>query len=377
MISEAFGLPFNPPCILIKTSKGSDHLVNKKRDPAAKVLNLLEQIIDEALAQADLSVEDLACGRARVYIAGVGLQPEILNFLSYIARNDQEDLRINKGIRQCHYRHYSQKAIARSLTSHYLLDRPPVSVYSASCSSLSALYLAQSAIAAGRANIVIVVTWQEVTLYDLLFLSGFNALARTVSQPFGSGGEGVVLGAGAAAVVLEKSSRKARKRNVGHVEIRGFSISQSGGLSQGGYSFSPDFRIIAKTISKALESANCRPEDVSVVLPHGNGLRSSDKAEALAIKKVWGDHPVSVCSYKSQIGYTLAASGLIDIAILSEALMAGRLFAFHKKGNLDDHLRLCFHADALPMPLKTGTAVKVGIGIEGSIAACVLSVNSA
>ncbi|MCJ8503029.1 beta-ketoacyl synthase N-terminal-like domain-containing protein [Desulfatitalea alkaliphila] len=376
IISKAVGLPFNPPYVFDAFSRKSIPPEGKNTGPGDRILGMLEPIIDEALAQANLGVEDLEHGRARIYIAGVGIQPEILNFFSFIARNDQEDLRQNKGIRQCHYKYYSQKAIARSLAKNYHLTRPPVSVYSASCSSLAALYLAQSAIASGRSGIAIVVTWQEVTLYDLLFLGGLNALARTASHPFGSGGEGVVLGAGAAAIVLENSSRGRQRKMSDLVEIRGFSTSQSGGLSQGGHSFSPDFRVIGKTISKALEHAKCRPEEVSVVLPHGNGLRSSDKAEALAIRKVWGNHPVSVSSYKSQLGYTLAASGLIDIAILSEALLAGRLLAFRTKGQLDGHLGLCFHADAPPQRLKTGTAVKIGIGIEGSVAACVLSVPS-
>jgi len=110
-------------------------------------------------------------------------------------------------------------------------------------------------------------------------------------------------------------------------------MRQSAGTVSRSTTFTPDFRVIGRTIAKAMEDANgLGANDIACVFPHGNGIRSSDRSEALALQKVWGALDTPVVSYKAQIGYLMASSALVDMALMSGFLGSGSLPAFKCEG---------------------------------------------
>lgn len=333
----------------------------------------VQVVLDEALADAGLTVESLAASRTSAYVGGPGVQPELARFVGYRFRNDREDLISYPGIREQHADNYRQGMMSRWLLDHYKLSRPPISLYSASCSSLSALYLAANAVSLGIADVALVVTWQLVQLDDLVFMAGLDALSRAFGQPFGLCAGGVVLGCGAAAVVVENREHLERRGGRGRARLRAVTTCQTGSSARGGSTFAPDFRSIAETMTAALERADLAPEHISCLFPHGNGLRSSDKAEAMAIKKALGERAVPAVSYKGQLGYLLAASGLVDLAILIDALQQGRLMGFNCAAPLDEGYGLDLHTGTAPRPLRSDHGLKVGLGIDGSVVACAVT----
>ncbi len=361
------GMPFNPLQVAIPP------LVKGRRSDAPTAAVLLQRVIDEALAHAGLGRESLAGQRVQVYIGGQGVQPEVVQFTGYIQRNDREDLQFNPQIKQMNSDGCAEDQLARLLMQHYRLAVPPLALSTASCSSLSALYLASKAIESGSTDIAVVATWQQVTLYNIMFMGGLNALARSTMQPFSASTEGVMLGGGVAACVLESPAHLAARGGKGRLRIDGFAMCQSGGSGRGGQSFSPDFRSISRTIEESLAQAEIGAEQVGCVFLHGNGMRSSDQAELLAVRKVWGDYATPVVSYKAQIGYQIAASGLTDLAILADAMQQQRLLAFRSSAPLDSTAGVQLHADAPPLPLVSDKVVKLALGIEGSVAACTLA----
>lgn len=369
--AAAVGLPFNPPHISMPAGERSRY--RRKLNSAERGLAQLYLVIDEALAQAGLTSEDLAGQRVRVYIGSAGVHPEIAHFIGYLGRDDAEDLAFYPGLREQHADNYRQGAVSHELTRHYGLSRPPISLYTASCASLSALYLAENAIASDLADLAVVATWQPVQLTDLFFLGGLNALSDTTSQPFNHSGDGVVVAAAAAAAVLESNAHLQRRNGQSLARLDAVTTCQSGGSARGGSSFAPDFRAIANTMARALEQAGITADQVDCVFPHGNGLRSSDKAEAMSIQKLWGPAEIPVVSYKSQLGYMLAASGLVDLAILVDSLGKRRLLGFNAAAPLDSSYGLDFHTSTQPRVLTGGRGLKVGLGIDGSVVACAVS----
>ena len=362
------GMPFNPLQVPMPAAKGLRH---PARSDAPTAAVLLERVIDEALGDAGLSRAALGGQRVQLYIGGQGVQPEILQFAAYLQRNDSEDLRFNPVIRpQMHSDSCSEERLGRLLMQRLGLVRPPLALSTASCSSMSALYLASKAIEAGTTDLAVVVSWQQITQYNLMFMGGLNALARSVSQPFAASSEGVMLGAGVAVSILESASHLAARGGRGRLRVEGFAMGQCGGSSRGGQSFSPDFRSIARTISESLEKAEVSPEQIACVFMHGNGIRGSDQAELMAVRKVWGDFAIPAVSYKAQFGYQIAASGLTDLAILADAVAQRRLLAFSAQAPLDSGCGVHLHADAEPIPLRCDKVLKLALGIEGSIAAC-------
>ncbi len=361
------GMPFNPLQVAMP------RLVNGRASAAPTAAKLLQRVIDEALGHAGLRREDLAAQRVQFYIGGQGVQPEAIEFTGYLSRNDHEDVLFNPSIKQMHSESYSEDRLAQLLMLDYALARPPLALATASCSSLSALYLASKAIESGSLDIAVVASWQQVTLYNMMFMGGMNALARTVAQPFSADTEGVMLGGGVAATILESPEHLARRKGSGRLRIEGFAMCQSGGSSRGGQSFSPDFRSISRTISESLDQAQTDVDQIGCVFMHGNGIRGSDQAELMAVRKVWGENGIPAVSYKAQMGYQVAASGLTDLAILADAMQQQRLLAFRTQAPLDASAGVQLHADTAPMPLLLDKVVKLGLGLEGSVAACTLT----
>ncbi|MDH1053837.1 beta-ketoacyl synthase N-terminal-like domain-containing protein [Aquipseudomonas alcaligenes] len=368
--AQGNGLLFNPQQVAMPA------LPATRRNPAGcdaeTACALIEKVLDEALAQAGLSRAELAGSRVQCYIGGQGVQPDIMKFTAYLQRNDAEDLLFNPGIRQMHSDSYAEERLGRLLMRRIGLALPPLALSTASCSSLSALFLARQAIESGAADLVLVASWQQVSQYNLMFMGGVNALAREVAQPFSAATEGVLLGGGAALAILESEAHLQARGGRGQLRIDGFAVCQGGGSGRGGQSFAPDFRTLARTVEASLEQAAATPADIGCLFMHGNGIRGSDQAELMAVRKLWGDHAVPAVSYKAQLGYQVAASGLTDLAIAADALRERRLLAFKALAPLDAagvHL----HADAAPLALHSDKLVKLGLGIEGSMAACTLT----
>ena len=370
-LAAAAGLSFDPCHVPAPSVPSAES--GRRANGAERGIALVRIALDEALADAGLSAECLAGSRMRAYVGGPGVQPELARFIGYLFRNDREDLASYPGIREQHADNYRQGQVSRWLFERYQLGRPPISLYSASCSSLSALYLAVNAVSAGIIDAALVVTWQLVQLDDLVFMAGLDALSQTFGQPFGASADGVVLGCGSAAVVVESRQRLGRRGGRARARLRAVTTCQTGSSARGGSAFAPDFRSIAQTIAEALERADLRPEHISCLFPHGNGLRSSDKAEAMAIRKALGARTVPVVSYKAQLGYLLAASGLVDLAILIDALEQRRLLAFNSAAPLDEGYGLDLHAGPTHRPLQSDHGLKVGLGIDGSVVACAVS----
>jgi 3-oxoacyl-(acyl-carrier-protein) synthase len=364
-------MPFNPLHVALPSTVQGRR--NAGRSDALTAAALLERVIAEALADAGLSADALRGQDVQLYIGGQGVQPEIMQFTAYLQRNDSEDVLLNPAIKQMHSDSYLEERLGRLLMQRLGLVRPPLALFSASCSSLSALYLATKAIENGSAGLVVVVSWQQVTLYNLMFMGMLNALARSLAQPFAANSEGVMLGSGVAVNILESAEHLAARGGRGRLRVEGFAMCQSGGSSRGGQAFSPDFRTISRTISESLEKAETTAQQVGCVFMHGNGIRGSDQAELMAVRKIWGEYGVPVVSYKAQLGYQVATSGLTDMAILADAMQHQRLLAFRAQIPLDSAAGVQLHADVEPIPLTCEKVVKLALGIEGSVAACTLA----
>ncbi|WP_058911405.1 beta-ketoacyl synthase N-terminal-like domain-containing protein [Entomohabitans teleogrylli] len=348
--------------------KVNPHVVADAR-PRPAPFDRLRKVIDRALAMASLPATALAGQRVRVYVTGSGVRPDIGDFLGYQDRNDSEDLLFFPQIKRLHADSYGQDLLADALLRRYRLSWPPVALYSASNSSLSALHLARTTLAAGQADLALVLGWNEMLLQDILFLGGQDMLGDGQSQPFSAADSSVLPASGAVALVLE-SARHARQRGLTPRLVLHPSVCcQSGG----GSAFTADFRSIAQTLEQALRAASLAPDDISAVLPHGNGIIASDKAEAMAIKKIWGRQGIPVVSYKGQIGYISTCSGVQDLMIAADALLQRRLLALTSRSQPDASLDIRLHADAAPLPLDRPHLLKYGAGLDGSVIALAIS----
>jgi 3-oxoacyl-(acyl-carrier-protein) synthase len=121
-------------------------------------------------------------------------------------------------------------------------------------------------------------------------------------RPFDGGGDGLVVGEGGVALVLEEAGRARRRGATVLAEVLG---------SAHGTSLAGDPRAYARVVRRALEEARCRPEEVDLLLCEGCGSPPGDRFEAAAVAEVFGSVPLT--APKSGYGHLFGASFGTDV----------------------------------------------------------------
>ena len=160
-----------------------------------------------------------------------------------------------------------------------------------------------------------------------LFLGGLKAweAMRVVSpdtcRPFSANRSGMILGEGAAMLVLEPLERALARGAKPLAEIVGFGMS-----ADACHVTQPSAEGAARAIRSALRDGGLAPEQVGYINAHGTATEANDRMETAAIHDVFGRSTVlPVSSTKSMHGHTLGAAGAIEAAATVLALGKGML----------------------------------------------------
>ncbi|AUH15047.1 beta-ketoacyl-[acyl-carrier-protein] synthase II [Dickeya solani] len=141
-------------------------------------------------------------------------------------------------------------------------------------------------------------------------LSTRNDNPQAASRPWDKDRDGFVLGDGAGILVLEEYEHAKKRGAKIYAEIVGF------GMSSDAYHMTspPESGAgAALAMENALRDAGITTEQVGYINAHGTSTAAGDKAEAQAVKSVFGaDTRVLVSSTKSMIGHLLGAAGAVE-----------------------------------------------------------------
>lgn len=196
---------------------------------------------------------------------------------------------------------------------------PVVTTQLACASGTQAVALAADWVRAGRADVVLA---GGSDLLCRFVVAGFNCLRATadVARPFDQRRRGLVLGEGAAVVVVEEAAHAARRGAAVRARVLG-----AGAAADAVHMTAPDREGggVVRAVLAALADAGLPPAAVDFVSAHGTGTPFNDAMEACALVRVFGERRPPVNSIKGAIGHTLGAAGALEAALCAEVLARG------------------------------------------------------
>jgi len=208
-------------------------------------------------------------------------------------------------------------AAASHISINYGLRGPNVTYSTACSSSAIAIGEAYRQIRDGYADVMLAGGSEALLTHGAM--KAWEALrtlaledeqdASASCKPFSKDRTGLVLGEGAAVLVLEDAERAIKRGARIHAEIVGYDSS-----SDASHITKPDAAGQTRAITSALCSANLQPQDIDYINAHGTATMVGDVQETLAIKQVFGEHAsrIPVSSTKSMHGHLMGATGAVE-----------------------------------------------------------------
>ena len=209
-------------------------------------------------------------------------------------------------------------AVRRALTP----DTPVYTLANACSASNFALGLATDLIALDQAEVVIAAGCDSITETMFGILDRVSLSKPESVRPFDRDRRGVIMGEGAAAVVVEPLNH-ARARGA-----RSLALVRGVGMSCDAYhETAPSVAGMSRAMCDAYDRAGLDADSIDLILAHGTGTPLNDLAEAKALRPFFGerDERVLVTAIKSMTGHTSGASGLVGVIAAIESMRTGRV----------------------------------------------------
>ncbi|MBS0041901.1 beta-ketoacyl-ACP synthase II [Shewanella sp. M16] len=208
--------------------------------------------------------------------------------------------------------------ISGHLSIMFGMKGPNFAVTTACTTGVHNIGFAARTIAYGDADVMVAGGAEDVT--SPLGVAGFGAAKAlstrnddptAASRPWDKDRDGFVIGDGAGVIVMEEYEHaKARGATI-YGELVGFGMS-----GDAFHMTSPpsDGAGAAAAMVNAINDAKLSLEQIGYINAHGTSTPAGDKAEAAAVKSVFGDHAykVLVSSTKSMTGHLLGAAGAVE-----------------------------------------------------------------
>ena len=277
----------------------------------------------QALGDAGLGPGDEALGRAGVFMGtGMGGASSLEDGYTTLFRDQSDRVKPFSVLLAM-----NNAAAAWIAIEHRL--RGPNLTFSTACSS-SAVAIGEAArrIRSGEAQLMLAGGAEAPLTFGTL--KAWEALRTMASEdrgdpsasckPFARDRSGLVLGEGAAVLVLEEWEQATRRGALIHAELAGYGLS-----TDIEHITRPSVAGQAEAMRLALASAGLDPAAIGYINAHGTGTLANDAVETAAIREVFTVHAdrIPVSSTKSMHGHLLGAAGAVELIATVLALDSG------------------------------------------------------
>jgi nodulation protein E len=219
------------------------------------------------------------------------------------------------------------KTMANAGASHISMEfgitGPSFTISTACSSAAHAIGQAYWMVRSGATDLAL--TGGSEAPFSLGILKAWEAM-RVVSpdtcRPFSKDRHGMILGEGAAMMVLEPLEiAQARGARI-HAEIVGVGMS-----ADACHITQPSVDGAARAMRAALRDSGLAPEQIGYINAHGTATAANDVTEIAAIRAVFGDHApkLAISSTKSMHGHALGAVAALEAVATALALRDGVL----------------------------------------------------
>jgi len=224
------------------------------------------------------------------------------------------------------------------VAKHYRAHGFNSTVVTTCAAGTDAIGISTEAIRRGDADVMLA-GGTDAIISDIIFvafgamraLSTRNDEPTRASRPFDKDRDGLVIGEGAAVVVLEKLEHaRARGARI-YAEVIGYAVNSDG------YHFvapDPQGTGAIRAMRAALANARITTEQVDYINAHATATPLNDPIETLAIKTVFGEraYRIPISATKSMVGHAMGASGAMEAVVSTLTLRDQKI---HPTANLD------------------------------------------
>jgi 3-oxoacyl-(acyl-carrier-protein) synthase len=195
-----------------------------------------------------------------------------------------------------------------------MAEATETTIVSTACTASSvALGLALDALRTGQTEIAVVAGVEAMTPFLYSGFASLRSLTRDC-RPFDRERNGLVLGEGAAVVILEAEAHAERRHAAPLAEVAGFGFG-----SDAAHLTAPDSRGsgAAIALAAALAEAGMQQDLPDSINTHGTGTKLNDHMEGVALRRVFGADisGIPITATKPITGHLCGAAGLTELVI--------------------------------------------------------------
>jgi nodulation protein E len=219
------------------------------------------------------------------------------------------------------------KTMANAGASHismeFGLTGPSFTISTACASAGHAIGQAMQMVRTGQTDLALAGGSEAPFSFGILKAwEAMRVVSPETCRPFSRDRRGMVLGEGAAMLVLEPLEAAVARGARIYAEIAGFGMS-----ADACHITQPSAEGAARAMRAALRDAKLRPEQIGYINAHGTGTSANDISETAAIRSVFGAHAdrLPVSSTKSMHGHALGAAAALECLAAVLALRDGIL----------------------------------------------------
>jgi 3-oxoacyl-[acyl-carrier-protein] synthase II len=296
------------------------HFPRRKRRTMGMVALYATHASEQAIAQAGLTPEITSSGRCGVaYGSTTGSSKELEDFCGPLFIKHSM-----RGLDSSAYLKFMTHTCAANLAAHFGIRGRVIPAISACTSGSQSIGFAYEAIKYGMQDVMLAGGAEELhyataVTFDLLMATSirYNDQPHRSPRPFDVKRDGLVIGEGAASLVLESyETAKARGAKM-LAEIVGFGTN-----CDGLHITAPSEDGMRGAIDLALADGRVHPNDIDYVNAHGTGTEIGDIAETNATYAVF-KRDVPISTMKSYTGHTLGACGAMEAVFCLQMMRDG------------------------------------------------------